>query len=99
MPNSLIICFRYNNDNSDIIIDYPDSIDLDEEKEYPNSPGKFNLRGFINKIDENGNERYVSYFKSQNNEKIFSCENDSIKEENSWNKNNGKSVMLFYEAV
>ena len=98
MPSSLIICFRSNNDNN-IAIDYPDSIDLNEEKEYPNSPGNFNLRGFINKIDENGKERYVSYFKSPNNEKIFSCENDSIKEENSWNKNNGQTVMLFYEAV
>jgi hypothetical protein len=98
MPSSLIICFRSNNDNN-IAIDYPDSIDLNEEKEYPNSPGNFNLRGFINKIDENGKERYVSYFKSPNNEKIFSCENDSIKEENSWNKNNGQTVMLFYEAI
>ena len=99
MPNSLIICFRSNNNDNSIIIDYPDSIDLNDEKEYPNSPGYFNLKGFINKINQNGNEIYISYFKSPNNEKIFSCENDNIKEEKNWNKNNGKTVMLFYEAA
>ena len=37
MPNSLIICFR-DNYKSDISVEYPDSIDLNNEKEYPNSP-------------------------------------------------------------
>ena len=98
MPSSLVICFGSNNEDN-YIIDYPDSIDLNNEKEYPNSPGYFNLKGFINTINENGKERFISYFKSPNNGKIFSCVNDNIKEEENWNKNNGKSIMLFYEAV
>ena len=98
MPNSLIICFR-DNYKSDISVEYPDSIDLNNEKEYPNSPGNFTLKGFINKIKDNGKERYISYFKSPDKGKIFSIENYNIKEEKDWNKNNGKTVMLFYEAA
>ena len=33
------------------------------------------------------------------NGKIFSIENYNIKEEKDLNKNNGKTVMLFYEAA
>ena len=99
MPNSLIIYFGNNNDNCDIIIDYPDSIDLKDEKEYEISPGFFYLRGFINKINENGNERYISYFKYPNSDNIYSCVNGEIKKESNWNKNRGKTVMLFYECL
>ena len=97
MPHSLIICFRNSNKYYDADIDFPDFIDLSEEKEYTHSPGKFELKGFINKINDNGKENYIGYYKSPINEKIYSCEND-IKEENSWNKNKGKVIMLFYEA-
>ena len=31
--------------------------------------------------------------------KIFSVENEDIKEEKYWKKDYGKSIMLFYEAV
>ena len=98
MPNSLIICFK-DSDQTDIHIDYPDFIDLSDEKEYPNSPGKFYLKGFINKIKYNGKERYISYFRTSNKGKIFSVENEDIKEEKYWKKDYGKSIMLFYEAV
>ena len=98
MPNSLIICFISKNDNYNFEIDYPDFVDLKDEGEYSLSPNTFNLQGFINKIIENGKERYFSYFKSPINSDMFSCEN-IIKEENGWNKNKGKTVMLFYENV
>ena len=96
-PNSLIICFRSNKKNSEVEIDFPDFIDLSKDREYELSPGNFKLTGFINRINNDGKEKYISYFKSPDNNKIFSCE-DEIKEENSWIKNNGKSIMLFYEA-
>ena len=96
MPNSLIICFRRNK-NSEINIDFPDHIDLKGEIEYPSSSGSFNLKGFINIIKDNGKERYKSYFKSPDNNKIFSCENDNFKEENNWIKKNGNTEILFYE--
>ena len=98
MPNSLIICFISKNDNCNFKIDYPDFVDLKDEGEYTLSPNTFNLQGFINKIVENGKERYFSYFKSPINSDMFSCEN-IIKEENGWDKNKGKTVMLFYENV
>ena len=98
MPNSLIICFISKNDNCNFEIDYPDFVDLKDEGEYSLSPNTFNLQGFINKIVENGKERYFSYFKSPINSDMFSCEN-IIKEENGWDKNKGKTVMLFYENV
>ena len=98
-PHSLIICFQNNNDNCDIAIDYPDFLDLKNEREYPFSPECFNLKGFINKINENGEEKYISYFKSPINNKIYLCENDYMKEENDWDKNKGKTIMLFYEAA
>ena len=98
MPNSLIICFISKNEKSQVEIDYPDFVNLSEEREYSLSPSTFNLQGFINKIEENGKEKFVSYFKSPINGDMFSCEN-YIKEENGWNKNKGKVVMLFYEGV
>ena len=99
LPHSLIICFQNNNDNCDIAIDYPDFLDLKNEREYPFSPECFNLKGFINKINENGEEKYISYFKPPINNKIYLCENDYMKEENDWDKNKGKTIMLFYEAA
>ena len=96
MPNSLIICFISKNEDCKVEIDYPDTIDLKEEREYSLSPSNFKLKGFINRIVENGKERFFSYFKSPINEEIFSCDN-SIKEEKAWNKNKGKVVMLYYE--
>ena len=98
MPNSLIICFISKNENCQVEIDYPDFVNLSEEREYSLSPSTFNLQGFINRIVENGKERFVSYFKSPINGDMFSCKNH-IKEENGWNKNEGKVVMLFYEGV
>ena len=97
-PNSLIICFANNNDNCNINIDYADFLDLKNEKEYSFSPEKFNLTGFINKINDKGEEKYISYFKSPIDNKIYLCENDNIKEEKKWDKNKGKTFMLFYEA-
>ena len=97
MPNSLIICF-IRKDENDIEIDYPDFVNLENEKEYNNSPSNFNLQGFINKVVENGKERYISYYKSPINGDIFSCDK-IIKEENAWDKNKGKVVTLFYESV
>ena len=97
-PNSLIICFANNNDNCNISVDYPDYIDLKNEKEYLFSPENFNLKGFINKINEKGEEKYISYFKSPIDNKIYLCENNNIKEESDWDKNRGKTIMLFYEA-
>ena len=98
MPNSLIICFISKNENSQVKIDFPDIVNLAEEREYSLSPNTFNLQGFINKIVENGKERFLSYFKSPINGDMFSCD-DYIKEENGWNKDKGKVVMLFYEGV
>ena len=97
-PNSLIFCFANNNDNCNINIDYPDFIDLKNEKEYQFSPDYFNLKGFINKINENGEEKYISYFISPIDNKNYLCENDNIKEVSDWDKNRGKTFMLFYEA-
>lgn len=97
MPNSLIICFL-SKEKCQVEIDYPDFVNLSEEREYSLSPSIFNLQGFINRIEENGEERYVSYFKSPINGDMFSCK-DTIKEESGWNKNKGKVVMLFYEGV
>ena len=98
MPNSLIICFKRKN-NDETNIDYPESIDLSTEKDYASSPGFFTLKAFINKINDNGNEKYISFFKSQDGKKVYSCENSEIKEEKKkWNKKNGKTVILFYEA-
>ena len=96
MPFSLIICFISTIEDCKVEIDYPDEIDLKEEREYSLSPSNFKLKGFINRIVENGKERFFSYFKSPINEKVFSCDN-SIKEENGWNKNKGKVIMLYYE--
>ena len=97
-PNSLIICFANNNDNCNINIDYPDTMDLKNENEYPSSPEYFNLKGIINRINEKGEEKYISYFKSPIDNKIYLCENNNIKEESNWDKNRGKTIMLFYEA-
>ena len=96
-PKSLIICFISKN-NYNYEIDYPDFVNLENEREYSLSPKNFKLKGFINKIDENKNEKYISYFKSPINEEIFCCEND-IKEEDGWVKKKGKTVILFYEEV
>ena len=98
MPNSLVICFISKNENCKVEIDYPDFVNLTEEREYSLSPSVFNLQGFINKIVDNGKEKYISYFKSPINGDMFSCE-DYIKEEKGWNKKRGKVVMLFYESV
>ena len=98
MPNSLIICFISKNEDCQVEIDYPDFVNLSEEREYNLSPENFNLQGFINKVTENGEERFFSSFKSPINGDMFSCE-DYVKEEKGWNKNKGKVVMLFYEAV
>ena len=98
MPNSLIICFISKNEKSKIDIDFPDFVNLSEEREYSLSPNVFNLQGFINKIVDNGKEKYISYFKSPINGDMFSCE-DYIKEEKGWNKKRGKVVMLYYESI
>ena len=100
MPNSLIICFISKKEDCQVEIDYPDFVDLAEEREYSLSPNQFNLQGYINRIVENEKEKFISYYKSPINGDIFSCE-DYIKEENNWNKNKGKGkvVMLFYEGV
>ena len=99
MPNSLVICFENNSKEYDVTVDFPDYIDLKDEKEYSISPEYFKLKGFINKLNENGKESYVSYFKYPINNKTYYYYNDNIKEVTEWNKNNGKAVMLFYEAI
>ena len=98
MPNSLIICFISKNEDCQVEIDYPDFVNLEEEREYNLSPKDFKLTGFINRVVENGKERFFSYFKSPINEDMFSCE-DYVKEEKGWNKNKAKVVMLFYETA
>ena len=99
MPNSLVICFENNSKEYDITIDFPNDINLKNEKGYSISPERFILKGFINKKKENGKEIYISYFKSPINNIIFYCHYDNIKEVNEWNKITGKTVMLFYEAI
>ena len=98
MPNSLIICFISKNEDSQVKIDFPDFVNLADEREYSLSPSTFNLQGFINRINKDGKERFLSYFKSPINGDMFSCE-DYVKEENGWDKDKGKVVMLFYEGV
>ena len=78
MPNSLIICFISNKKDCQYQIDFPDFIDLKDEREYTISPSNFNLQGFINKIMVNDKEKYMSYFRSPINGDIFSCNDGSI---------------------
>ena len=102
MPNNLIICFTSKSNDYKYQIDFPDVLRLKNEREYLLSKGIFDLRGFINKIEVNKKEKYISYFRSPISSEIYSCEDYNIKEEeNVWdnNKNKGKVVMLFYEGV
>ena len=98
MPNTLIIYFISKNENCNVEIEYPDFINLEEEREYSLSPSNFNLQGFINKVGEKGKEKYVSFYKSPIDGDIFSCDK-IIKEDVGWDKNKGNVVMLFYESV
>ena len=95
MPCSLIICFISKKDDCKYEIDFPDFINLEEEREYTISPSDFNLRGFIYKTVENGKVKYASYFRSPDNDDIFSCDNHK-QEANYWDKKKGNIVMLFY---
>lgn len=97
LPKLLVICFTSKSNNSNIKIDYPDEANFENEKEYELSPGVFTLKGFINKVRDNDKEKYVSYFRSNDNI-FYSCDK-FIKKENNWNKTEGNVVMIFYEAI